>query len=44
MALALGVKLGGDTSYFGRVKKKVYFSLCKDAITKSDVRDALKII
>lgn len=31
LALSLGVKLGGDTSYFGKIKKKPYFG---DGITQ----------
>jgi len=41
MALALGVKLGGDTSYFGKVKKKPYFGKGRKTITEDDVRNAL---
>ena len=43
MALALGVKLGGDTSYFGKIKKKAHFGNGKEEITKEDVLKALQI-
>ena len=43
MALALGVRLGGDTSYFGRLKRKPYFGKGRKEITQDDVRAALKI-
>lgn len=41
MALALGIKLGGDTSYFGKIKKKPYFGKGREIITEDDVRNAL---
>jgi adenosylcobinamide-phosphate synthase len=41
MALAIGVKLGGDTSYFGKLKKKAYFGDGKDTITKEEIIHAL---
>ncbi len=44
MALALHVKLGGDTSYFGTVKKKAYFGKGKEKIEKEDVQKALKLL
>lgn len=43
MALALGLKLGGDTSYFGKVKSKPYFGDGKEEITKDDIRKALSL-
>ncbi len=43
MALALGVKLGGDTSYFGKIKKKAHFGNGKEEIIKEDVLKALQI-
>jgi len=43
MALSLGVKLGGDTSYFGKVKKKPFFGVGREEIREEDVRRALKI-
>jgi adenosylcobinamide-phosphate synthase len=44
MALALGVKLGGDTSYFGKIKKKPTFGEGREKIEASDVQKAVKII
>jgi len=44
MALVLGVKLGGDTSYFGKVKHKANFGDGKDFIEADDVVKALAII
>ncbi len=41
MALAIGVRLGGDTSYFGERKAKSWFGTGKTAITKEDVLSAL---
>jgi len=41
MALSLGVKLGGDTSYFGEVKKKAFFGDGRENITREDVAKAL---
>ncbi|XHE63144.1 adenosylcobinamide-phosphate synthase CbiB [Arcobacter sp. KX21116] len=41
MALALKVKLGGPTSYFGKVKKKAYFGEGREEILKEDVLNAL---
>jgi adenosylcobinamide-phosphate synthase len=41
MAISLGVKLGGDTSYFSKIKKKAYFGSGSLQITKSDVQKAL---
>jgi adenosylcobinamide-phosphate synthase len=41
MALAIGVKLGGDTFYFGKLKKKPYFGDGKVEITKDDIKKAL---
>ena len=43
MALVLGVRLGGDTSYFGEIKKKAAFGEGKTAITAQDVQDALGV-
>jgi len=43
MALALGLKLGGDTSYFGRVKSKPFFGDGREDITKEDVKSALSL-
>ncbi len=44
MALAIGVKLGGDTSYFGKLKKKATFGKGKKEISKEDVQKALKLL
>ena len=44
MALALGVKLGGDTSYFGKMKKKATFGKGKKEISSEDVQKALALI
>jgi len=43
MALALGVQLGGDTSYFGKIKKKATFGVGKKEISEKDVQKALKL-
>lgn len=41
MALAIGVKLGGDTSYFGTLKKKAHFGSGKKEINTKDIQKAL---
>ena len=41
MALAIGVKLGGDTFYFGSLKKKAYFGDGEMEINGEDVKKAL---
>lgn len=41
MALVLKLKLGGDTSYFGKIKKKPYFGHGRSKIESSDVLRAL---
>ncbi len=41
MALAIGVKLGGSTSYFGKIKEKPYFGEGRKKIQKNDIRVAL---
>ena len=43
MALAIGVKLGGDTSYFGKVKSKPYFGDGKAEIETDDICKALSL-
>lgn len=43
MALCLGVKLGGDTSYFGKVKKKPYFGDGSSEITQQNIKKMLNI-
>jgi len=41
IALATNLKLGGDTSYFGKVEKKAYFGDGKEDITKDDILKAI---
>ena len=41
MAKSLHVKLGGDTYYFGELKKKPYFGDGRKEISSDDVEDAL---
>ena len=41
MALSLNIQLGGDTVYFGNVKKKPFFGEGRKDITKEDVKRAL---
>ncbi|MEA3330543.1 MAG: adenosylcobinamide-phosphate synthase CbiB [Campylobacterota bacterium] len=43
MALALGVKLGGETYYFGKLKHKPFFGMGRENITQDDVRKALNL-
>ena len=43
MALSLGVKLGGDTSYFGKIKSKPFFGEGREMITKEDIQNALAL-
>ena len=43
MALTLHVKLGGDTSYFGKLKKKPYFGEGETIIKADDLKRALSI-
>lgn len=43
MAGAVGVRLGGDTSYFGTIKHKPHFGDGKDDISSEDVQKALSI-
>ncbi|MFY9073522.1 cobalamin biosynthesis protein CobD [Malaciobacter mytili] len=43
MALALNIKLGGPTSYFGKIKNKPFFGVGKEDIEKSDVLKALDL-
>jgi adenosylcobinamide-phosphate synthase len=43
MALYLGVKLGGDTSYFGKIKHKAYFGIGSKKILANDLVKALSI-
>ena len=44
MALALGVTLGGETPYFGKMKKKANFGEGKSHIEASDVQRALQLV
>lgn len=44
MALVLGVKLGGDTYYFGKLKHKPCFGEGRENITKEDVKNGLQIL
>jgi adenosylcobinamide-phosphate synthase len=41
MAISIGVKLGGDTHYFGKLKKKPYFGDGRLEIKKEDILQAL---
>ena len=43
MALVLGVKLGGDTSYFGKVKRKANFGEGREIISAKDVKKAINL-
>ncbi len=43
IALSLGVALGGDTSYFGKIKKKPYFGSGRKTITPNDLQKALQL-
>ncbi|WP_373035680.1 adenosylcobinamide-phosphate synthase CbiB [Sulfurimonas sp.] len=43
MALGLGISLGGDTYYFGELKKKPYFGEGTKEIKEADVKKALSI-
>jgi len=44
MALAIDVTLGGDTSYFGEIKKKPNFGKGHKEIIQEDVKKALNLI
>ena len=43
MAYALGIKLGGPTSYFGKIVPKAYFGEGREEITTQDIENALKL-
>ncbi|MDA3909023.1 MAG: adenosylcobinamide-phosphate synthase CbiB [Sulfurimonas sp.] len=43
MALGLDISLGGDTYYFGELKKKPYFGVARKEIVDADVKKALLI-
>ena len=42
MALVLGIKLGGDTSYFGIVKEKAFFGQGRENIEAKDLQNMLR--
>lgn len=43
MSLSLGVALGGDTSYFGKIKEKPYFGIGRKEITSDDLKRSLTL-
>ncbi|BFU78916.1 adenosylcobinamide-phosphate synthase CbiB [Arcobacter sp. 15-2] len=43
LGFSIGVKLGGDTSYFGKIKHKPNFSEGKVDISKEDILNSLKL-
>ena len=43
MANYIGVSLGGDTSYFGKIKKKAHFGSGRKVIKAEDLTSALEI-
>ena len=43
LAYRVGVRLGGDTKYFGKVKKKPYFGEGRDKIVAKDLIKSLQI-
>ena len=43
MALSLGIRLGGDTFYFGKLKKKAWFGDGRVEIKKEDILKALSL-
>ena len=43
MALALDVKLGGNTYYFGELKEKPFFGKGREIITDDDVLNAINL-
>ena len=43
MAYALGIKLGGPTSYFGKIKPKAWFGEGRETISTEDIENALKL-
>ncbi len=44
MALVLKIQLGGDTSYFGKMKKKAHFGKGRKEIRNEDVQNALALL
>lgn len=43
MAIVVGVRLGGDTSYFGKIKKKPFFGDGREEIMDEDVLKAINL-
>ena len=43
LGFSIGVKLGGDTSYFGKIKQKANYSEGKENISKKDILNSLKL-
>ena len=43
MALAIDVRLGGDTSYFGKIKKKAFFGEGRKEISTTDIKKSLSL-
>lgn len=43
MGFCIGVKLGGDTSYFGKLKQKANYSEGKTTISKEDILNSLQL-
>jgi adenosylcobinamide-phosphate synthase len=43
LGFCIDVKLGGDTSYFGKIKHKPSFSEGKEEISKEDILNSLKL-
>ncbi len=43
MALALSIRLGGNTKYLGKLKKKPYFGRGRKIITEDDLRNAINL-
>ncbi len=43
LGFSIGVKLGGDTSYFGKIKQKPHFCEGKVDISKDDILNSLKL-
>ena len=42
MALVLGIKLGGDTAYFGVIKEKAFFGQGREKIEAKDLQNMLR--
>jgi len=43
LGFCIGVKLGGDTSYFGKIKQKANYSEGSEDISKDDILNSLKL-